>query len=97
MDPENYNKLLPVGCVGELLAEGPTLARCYLNDSEKTNQVFIHDPEWAVDANGNRRKLRGYLTGDLVRQYPDGSLSFIGRKDTQIVGSLALYGLGRHP
>jgi len=82
--------------VGELLAEGPTLARCYLNDGEKTNQVFIHDPEWAMDAHGNRQKLRGYLTGDLVRQYPDGSLSFIGRKDTQIVCLLACFDLKRY-
>ena len=90
VDPENYNKLLPIGCVGELLAEGPTLARCYLSDEGKTDQVFIHDPEWAVDAHGKQRKLRGYLTGDLVRQYPDGSLSFVGRKDTQIVCPLTL-------
>ena len=85
VDPENHSKILPIGCVGELLAEGPTLARCYLNDDEKTKQVFVHDPEWAVDAYGKPRKFRGYLTGDLVRQFPDGSLSFVGRKDTQIV------------
>jgi non-ribosomal peptide synthetase component F len=88
VDPDDKNKLLPIGCVGELLAEGPTLARHYLNDDEKTKQVFINDPEWATDEYGERRKFRGYLTGDLVRQYPDGSLSFVGRKDTQIVSPI---------
>ncbi len=97
VDPQDHNKLVPIGCVGELLAEGPTLARCYLNDHEKTNEVFVHEPEWAVDSHGERFKLRGYLTGDLVRQSPEGSLNFVGRKDTQIVRSPNPYPLKAHP
>ncbi|KAE8823687.1 hypothetical protein HRS9122_10456 [Pyrenophora teres f. teres] len=36
VDPEDYHKLAPLGSVGELLVEGPILARGYLNDAEKT-------------------------------------------------------------
>ncbi|OCL10210.1 AMP-binding-domain-containing protein, partial [Glonium stellatum] len=82
VDPDDYNKLVPVGCVGELLAEGNTLARCYFNDDQKTAQAFIRNPKWAEG-----RSFRGYLTGDLVRQNSDGSLNFVGRKDTQVVSA----------
>ena len=84
VDSDDYHKLVPVGCTGELLAEGNTLARCYFNDDQKTAQAFVKNPKWAEG-----RDFRGYLTGDLVRQNSDGSLNFIGRKDTQVVSSYA--------
>ncbi|KAK1914087.1 hypothetical protein P3342_007333 [Pyrenophora teres f. teres] len=34
VDPDDHNKLAPIGSVGELLVEGPILARGYLNDAE---------------------------------------------------------------
>ena len=79
----NSNKLSPIGCVGELLIEGPILARGYLNDQEKTAAAFIEDPPWAEHFGPGRRR-RFYKTGDLVRYNPDGTLNFIGRKDTQV-------------
>ncbi|KAI9745049.1 MAG: hypothetical protein M1818_001327 [Claussenomyces sp. TS43310] len=81
-DAGDHNKLTPVGCVGELLVEGPILARGYLNDDAKTAAAFINTPEWAKD--GSDRVRRMYKTGDLVRFNDDGTLSFVGRKDTQI-------------
>ena len=85
VDPWNYDCLMPVGCIGELLIEGPILARGYLNDKEKTSKSFIEDPAWAVSpqTTGQRRR-RMYRTGDLVRYNSDGTLTFIGRKDTQV-------------
>lgn len=77
------NKLSPIGCVGELLIEGPILARGYLNDPEKTAAAFIEDPPWAEHFGPGRRR-RFYKTGDLVRYNSDGTLNFIGRKDTHV-------------
>ncbi|RAK95786.1 nonribosomal peptide synthase Pes1 [Aspergillus ibericus CBS 121593] len=85
VDPSNHDQLVPVGCPGELVLEGPTLARCYLNNPQKTNESFIYNPAWAKkdDVEGADRRM--YKTGDLVRYNSDsGSLSYIGRKDTQV-------------
>ncbi|KAI1044220.1 hypothetical protein LB505_008610 [Fusarium chuoi] len=83
VDPKNYNRLCPIGAPGELLIEGPLLARGYLNDEVKTNKSFIVDPEFVgkYDLGRNRRM---YKTGDLVRQNDDGSYTTLGRQDTQI-------------
>ncbi|KAI2478316.1 EntF Non-ribosomal peptide synthetase module protein [Pyrenophora tritici-repentis] len=86
VDLEDYNKLMPVGSVGELLVEGPILARGYLNDAEKTKDSFISDPAWLLEGGGDfpGRKGRMYKTGDLVRYRPDGNLICLGRKDGQV-------------
>lgn len=82
-DPSNHDRLVPIGCIGELLVEGPTLARGYLNDSQKTSESFIKGPVWArAETTGGPRRM--YKTGDLVRWNPDGTLNFVGRKDTQV-------------
>jgi amino acid adenylation domain-containing protein len=78
---------MPVGSVGELVIEGPTVARGYLNDEVKTSKVFIADPAWAKtisSRSNNFETVRMYKTGDLVRYNTDGSVNYIGRKDTQI-------------
>jgi amino acid adenylation domain-containing protein/non-ribosomal peptide synthase protein (TIGR01720 family) len=85
VDPENHDVLLPIGCTGELLLEGPSLARCYLNNPEKTAQSFISNPSWSQEARINLDQSRFYKTGDLVRYNSDaGSFDFVGRKDTQV-------------
>ncbi|KAL8735105.1 MAG: hypothetical protein Q9166_000981 [cf. Caloplaca sp. 2 TL-2023] len=83
VDPENHNRLLPIGAVGELVVEGPTLARGYLDDLAKTQAAFIKSPDWPQGA-GHRRPRRIYKTGDLVRQNSDGTFDFVGRKDLQV-------------
>ena len=78
---------MPVGSVGELVIEGPTVARGYLNDEVKTAKAFINDPAWAKtisSSNNSFETARMYKTGDLVRYNTDGSVNYIGRKDTQI-------------
>ncbi|KAL4757180.1 uncharacterized protein BDW70DRAFT_163771 [Aspergillus foveolatus] len=86
VNPDDHNQLVPVGAVGEMLLEGPTLARGYINNPEKTNEAFIYDPEFvhrALTPGQSRRRF--YKTGDLVRYNSDlGSLTYIGRKDTQV-------------
>ncbi|TWU71771.1 nrps [Metarhizium rileyi] len=88
VDPLDQNRLAPLGTVGELLIEGPSLAREYLADLEATAAAFIHDPPWLVrgcQGQGSLgRRGRLYKTGDLARYNRDGSLSFIGRKDSRL-------------
>lgn len=83
VDARNHDRLMPIGAVGELLVEGPTVARGYLNNIEKTNEVFIKNPKWAKRTPSGDRRM--YKTGDLVRYNGDGSMDiiYIGRKDTQ--------------
>ncbi|KAL8785676.1 MAG: hypothetical protein Q9213_003235 [Squamulea squamosa] len=83
VDPENHNRLLPIGAVGELVIEGPTLARGYLDDLAKTQAAFIKAPAWPREA-GHKRPRRIYKTGDLARQNSDGTFDFVGRKDLQV-------------
>ncbi|KAL4898052.1 hypothetical protein BDV59DRAFT_198294 [Aspergillus ambiguus] len=83
VDQHDPNRLLPFGAVGEMLIEGPNVSRGYLKQAEKTRQSFLEAPSW-------RRELplpcswRLYRTGDLAQYQPDGSLRFLGRRDTQV-------------
>lgn len=78
VDPHNHNLLLPVGSIGELLLQGPLLARCYLGKSKALGEAFVAAPRFCNTSS------RCYKTGDLARFGPDGSLHIIGRKDTQV-------------
>ncbi|CAI6092442.1 unnamed protein product [Clonostachys chloroleuca] len=86
VDVVSGRSLVPVGGVGELLLEGPSVGPGYLGDPEKTSEVFIEDPAWLARGDADRagRSGRLYKTGDLVRYNQDGSLTFIGRKDAQV-------------
>ncbi|KAF1943906.1 acetyl-CoA synthetase-like protein [Clathrospora elynae] len=82
VDPENRNRLMPIGCKGELLLEGPILSRGYLNDVEKTQAAFIMDPEWVRKIGPTSRRF--YCTGDLVHYTSNGEMMYLGRKDSQV-------------
>jgi amino acid adenylation domain-containing protein/non-ribosomal peptide synthase protein (TIGR01720 family) len=84
VDPVDDNRLVPVGCAGELLIEGPMLARHYLKDPVKTREAFIENPAWVKNFKSSDVTRRFYKTGDLVRFNTDGSLTCIGRRDTQV-------------
>lgn len=86
VDPSDHDRLVPIGCEGELLIEGPIVSRGYLNNSERTSQAFIENPRWALkfDLGTNRGPRRMYKTGDLVRYNSDGTISYVGRKDQQV-------------
>lgn len=83
VDPNDHQKLTPIGAIGELLIEGPIVGRGYINNVEKTAAAFIDQPSWLHRFQSSSRG-RLYKTGDLVRYHPDGSLIYIGRKDTQV-------------
>jgi amino acid adenylation domain-containing protein/non-ribosomal peptide synthase protein (TIGR01720 family) len=80
-EPGDHSRLSAIGTVGELLIEGPILARGYLNDAEKTAAAFVVGRFWFFEGSTPRRM---YKTGDLARYAPDGSIVYIGRKDTQV-------------
>ncbi|MBO0678124.1 amino acid adenylation domain-containing protein [Mycolicibacterium sp. S2-37] len=64
------------GETGELYIGGAGLARGYRNLPVKTADRFVHD----LFASPSRH----YRTGDLVRRRPDGSIVWLGRRDSQI-------------
>ncbi|KAF4874042.1 Nonribosomal peptide synthase chyA [Colletotrichum siamense] len=94
------SRLAPVGALGELVIEGPSVARGYLNDPERTERSFQTEPEWkraflqrlAENTNGDEKSdkrfswTRAFRTGDLVRYSPrlDGTLELVGRRDHQV-------------
>ncbi|KAI8181137.1 Nonribosomal peptide synthase atnA [Colletotrichum sp. SAR 10_86] len=84
VDPDTHERLLPIGSIGEILIDGPSVARGYLGDPEKTSKSFIADPSWTSNFNFGEESRRMYKTGDLGRFNSDGSVSYLGRKDTQI-------------
>ena len=86
VDSADHKRLVPIGAVGELLIEGPIVGRGYLNDPERTAAAFVAPPAWLRQFRGSSDGSGGrlYKTGDLVQYAADGSLRFVGRKDTQV-------------
>jgi thioesterase domain-containing protein/acyl carrier protein len=81
---------------GEISIRSPHIALGYWQQPELTNKVFLPDPE------GGDKKI--YRSGDMGRLLPDGSIEFMGRKDSQVkirgirieVGEIEVV-LGQHP
>lgn len=74
---DDPHELCPVGTVGELLVEGPILARGYVNEPGMTSVAFVRDLLWAPGR-------RMYRTGDLAKYDSNGRLHFVGRRDSQV-------------
>ncbi|KAK7427649.1 Nonribosomal peptide synthetase 4, partial [Neonectria magnoliae] len=85
VDPRNHHRLMPIGSIGELVVEGPIVARGYLGNEAKTREAFIEHPPWRTNMQlAGDRIDRMYKTGDLVAYNSDGSFNYMARKDTQI-------------
>jgi len=80
---DDETKLAPIGAVGQLLVEGPTVARGYHKQPELTEKAFIQVPDWLSDT-PSRGSRNVYKSGDLVRYNSDGSLDIMGRRDGQV-------------
>ncbi|MBO5479216.1 MAG: amino acid adenylation domain-containing protein [Clostridia bacterium] len=72
-----FNTLQPIGILGELYISGSGVGKGYINNTEENISHFISN---SFD---NDSKYM-YKTGDLAKWNSDGTISFIGRKDTQI-------------
>ncbi|MFD3545971.1 amino acid adenylation domain-containing protein [Streptomyces sp. NPDC058655] len=68
--------LVPLGSAGEIAFSGVCVGRGYVNDEERTQQVFVSDPF--------RSGTRMYRTGDFGRWLPDGRMEYLGRHDEQV-------------
>jgi amino acid adenylation domain-containing protein len=77
VDSEYHTKLKPVGCIGELVISGSTLARGYLGDAKLTARAFVENVSWFEGVQPRRL----YMTGDMARYMGDGTIEFLGRKD----------------
>ncbi|KAJ5766291.1 uncharacterized protein N7511_003907 [Penicillium nucicola] len=84
VNQENRNELVPIGTPGELLIEGWALSQGYINKPDLTESVFISPPVWLGSQRRNVPGKKMYMTGDLVRYQSDGSLEYLGRKDSQV-------------
>ncbi|TDZ15057.1 Nonribosomal peptide synthase atnA [Colletotrichum orbiculare MAFF 240422] len=79
---DENGKVAPFDTIGEIVIEGAPVARGYLNDQSKTDEVFFEDADFLRGV--VRRPRRCYRTGDLGRMKPDGSIDFFGRRDGQV-------------
>ncbi|KAI8200119.1 Nonribosomal peptide synthase atnA [Colletotrichum sp. SAR 10_86] len=87
VDPEDHDELVPVGTTGELLIEGPIVARGYVNSPQAMAAAFIDAPAWTRHpdlAHMGLGQHRFYKTGDLVMQKAADSFVYESRKDTQV-------------
>ena len=69
---------VPIGVYGELYLGGIQLAKGYFKRSDLTSEKFIPNPF------SDDKSTRLYRTGDLVRYLSDGTVEFLGRRDTQV-------------
>ena len=76
---DQHGHRLPVGALGELWAAGPQVALGYLNRPDKNAEVFVQNPFTT-----EKKYIRAYRTGDIVRYLPSGDIQFIGRRDGQV-------------
>lgn len=82
VDPLNHESLTPLGCVGELVISGPSIAKEYFSNTIETDAAFVSGPRWLAEV--GHASARIYKTGDLVKYKHDGTMEFIARKDTQV-------------
>ncbi|EMD58213.1 non-ribosomal peptide synthetase NPS2 [Bipolaris sorokiniana ND90Pr] len=82
VEPGQSDILAPLGAVGELLLEGPHIARGYIDTSTHLENSFILNPKWIQDFKSNTtddQSRKFFRTGDMVRYNSDGALEYLGR------------------
>ncbi|MEJ5056704.1 MULTISPECIES: amino acid adenylation domain-containing protein [unclassified Pseudomonas] len=75
---DDSNQLVREGQIGEILIRSPYLSRGYWSDPALTREKFVVNPFTHVEND------ICYRTGDLGTYLADGSVSFLGRGDSQV-------------
>lgn len=70
---DEFDRICPNYVKGELLIGGVGVAKCYHGDEELTNKKYFEQDG-----------IRWYRTGDNGRIWNNGTIEFLGRKDTQV-------------
>ncbi|MFJ4970618.1 amino acid adenylation domain-containing protein [Streptomyces sp. NPDC088755] len=68
--------LVPLGAPGEIALSGVCVGRGYVGDPARTRPVFRPDPHHPGE--------RLYRSGDFGRWLPDGTMEYLGRRDSQV-------------
>jgi aryl carrier-like protein len=84
VDPADHNRLAPIGAVGELVVESPSVGKGYINRSAETKLSFLPTTAWLPQFRRGQPAVRLYKTGDLAQYDSDGNIRFRGRKDAQV-------------
>ncbi|MDB5911258.1 MAG: nonribosomal peptide synthetase dtxS1-like, partial [Massilia sp.] len=82
VEPNDHQRLAPIGCIGELLVQRQT-AKCYLNDEEKSRAMFLKSVDWLPSPSADDTR-HFFKTGDLVRYMANGVIEYLGRRDGQV-------------
>ncbi|MEO1590646.1 MAG: amino acid adenylation domain-containing protein [Cyanobacteria bacterium J06632_22] len=75
---DEYLAPVPAGVPGELYIGGAGVAQGYLNRPELTAERFVRNP-FTLSSDAAL-----YKTGDLACYRPDGTLMYLGRRDSQV-------------
>lgn len=80
---------VPIGAIGEIYVGGDGVTQGYLNQPEKTAEVFVvsdggQDAGWDGGQCPPYMSFPLYKTGDLARYRADGMLEWLGRCDRQV-------------
>ncbi|KAI0436895.1 hypothetical protein F4803DRAFT_571785 [Xylaria telfairii] len=84
VDPNEFSRLTPIGGVGELVVESPGIARGYIIAPPQASAAFISTiPAW-YPSRTLPDGVKLYRTGDLVSYRSDGTVVYLGRRDSQV-------------
>ncbi|KAG5808758.1 hypothetical protein H9Q71_006773 [Fusarium xylarioides] len=84
IDPNDPNRLVPIGAIGELVIESPGIARDYIIPPPAEKSPFFSTvPAW-YPSKYLPAGMKFYRTGDLARYASDGTVVCLGRMDSQV-------------